>query len=176
MGHFQASNALSASLLSDVFSYKIPISIEAGYDITPSLVLGIQAQYGVIVDKSTACGGGTPCSDHDLELGIQGQYHFAPHQAIDPWLGLGIGYEIESYTTAVLAETYSGTRQGPELVKLQGGADFKLARILTVGPFLGFSVGEYTTETSEGITNGIPAKALHEWLSFGVKGTFKVGG
>jgi outer membrane protein W len=176
MGHFQASSALSASLLSDVFSYKLPILIEAGYDITPNLMLGIQAQYGFIVDKSAACGSGMPCSDHDLELGIQGQYHFAPHQTIDPWVGLGIGYEIESYTTAVLSETYSGTRQGPQLVKLQGGADFQLGRILTVGPFLAFSVAEYATETSEGISNSIPSKALHEWLSVGVKGTFKVGG
>jgi hypothetical protein len=47
---------------------------------------------------------------------------------------------------------------------------------MTVGPFLGFSVAEYVTETSEGISNSIPSKALHEWLSLGVKGTFKVGG
>jgi hypothetical protein len=176
MGHFQAGNALSSSLLSNVFSYEIPILIDAGYDVTTNLILGIEAQYGFIADNGTACGNGTPCSDHDLELGIHGQYHLAPNQGIDPWLSVGVGYEIDSYRTAALGETYSGTRQGPQFVKLRIGADFQLTRIMAIGPFLGVSIAEYTTETSEGITNNIPSKALHEWLSLGVKGTFKIGG
>lgn len=66
--------------------------------------------------------------------------------------------------------------KGFEFLNLQGGADFKLASAFSVGPFLSFSLGKFSTasttvggvETSGDITK----TAMHEWLTIGAKGTF----
>jgi hypothetical protein len=56
---------------------------------------------------------------------------------------------------------------------LQGGADFKLTRALSVGPFVDLSWGRYTGVTVDGERiAGVPGYATHEWLTIGAKGTF----
>ncbi len=179
MGNFVADGTgTSSTSLSDAFAVRIPIMIEAGYDVTSHVMLGFHLQYGIIVDKSgdSGCPSGSSCSDHDLEIGIEGQYHFAPSQPVDAWVGLGLGYEIEGETITLAGESQNYSLEGPQFLKLQGGADLRVGRALTVGPFLSFSLAEYTKATNNGQTTDIPAAALHEWLSLGVKGTFKIGG
>ena len=180
MGQFEGDGlGTSSTSLGDAFSAKLPILIEAGYDATPNLLLGVYAQYAFIIDKTgdgTACSPGISCSDHDIELGVQGQYHFAPGGPIDAWLGLGLGYEFESETVTMASESHDYGLAGPQFLKLQLGADLELGRITTVGPFLSWSLAEYTKSSGDGSTEDIPSKALHEWLTIGVKGTFKVGG
>ncbi len=174
MGNFVADGTGTASTaLSGVFAVKIPMLIEAGYDVTPHVMLGFHVQYGIIVDKSgdSACPSESSCSDHDIELGIEGQYHFAPGRAIDAWVGLGLGYELEGETITLEGQSQNYSLGGPQFLKLQGGADLQVGRVMTVGPFMSFSLAEYTEETG----GDIAAPALHEWLSLGVKGTFKVG-
>ena len=167
--------------MSDFIAVKIPVLFEAGYEITPHILLGLHAQYGFISDKSSekACPSGFTCSDHDVEIGLDAQFHFAGFgMPLDPWLGLGVGYEFESYsTTSSGFNSFSdeGKYKGPQYLKLQGGADFSVANFFTVGPFLSFSVAEYTSTTDNGVTQDIPFTAMHEWLSLGVKGTFRVG-
>jgi len=152
--------------------------IEAGYDVTPHVMLGFHVQYGIIVDKTgdTACPSGVSCSDRDIELGIEGQYHFAPSRPLDAWLGLGLGYELERETLTVAGQSQDYSLEGPQYLKLQGGADFRVSGVMTVGPFLSFSLAEYTKATNNGQSSDIPSAALHEWLTLGVKGTFKIGG
>jgi hypothetical protein len=187
-----------SSAMSDVISFKIPILFEAGYEITPNIVLGAHIQYGVISEKAgpDGCESGLNCSDHDIEIGLQGQYHFAPDTSVDPWLGVGLGYEIESYSASgsvadpidkgtFVAESYGGSLAGPQYLKLQGGVDFLAARAFTLGPFCSLSIAQYSTSTSDSSTFGtttsppttqdIPFTALHEWLSIGVKGAFRIG-
>ena len=58
-----------------------------------------------------------------------------------------------------------------------GGVDFRLSPAFGIGPFLDFSAGKYTTyraelpgyPTQEG---DVPTPGTHEWLAFGVRGTF----
>jgi hypothetical protein len=175
-GHFATNpDGSSTAALSDVYNAKIPILLEFGYDVTPNWVIGISAQYGFIIDKKGACSVPMSCSDHDLELGIQGQYHFAPDERTDAWLGLGIGYEVQSETDSFSDHVDHYTLEGPQFMKFQGGADFKLGRLMTLGPFMSFSLAEYNRMSVNGVSNDITATALHEWLSLGFKGTFKVG-
>ncbi|HEX3851197.1 MAG TPA: hypothetical protein VHW01_09555, partial [Polyangiaceae bacterium] len=179
MGHFVGDSAgATMTSLSDAFVAEIPILIEAGYDVTPSLMLGIHVQYGGLIDKTgdgTACPSGVSCSDHDIELGIEGQYHFAPSERIDAWVGLGFGYEQESETVSFEGQSQDYSLEGPQFLKLQGGTDFRISGLMTVGPFLSFSLAEYTKATNDGQSTDVPSKAVHEWLSLGVKGTFKIG-
>lgn len=180
MGQFEGDGVgTSSTSLSDAFFAKFPVLIEAGYDATPKLMLGVYAQYALIIDKTgdgTACSAGTSCSDHDVELGVQGQYHFAPSEPIDAWLGIGLGYELESETVTMAGESHGYSLAGPQFLKLQVGADLKVGHVATIGPFLSFSLAEYTISSGDGSTEDIPATALHEWLSLGAKGTFKIGG
>jgi outer membrane protein W len=168
--------------MSNAFSGQIPIWLDAGYMVTPDILLGIYAQYGFVSTKTrdaastgTGCAVGASCSAHDIRFGVQGQYHLGSGQAVDPWLGLGIGYETLGLTETNAGVTTNGSLSGFEFVNLQGGADFKLADAFALGPFVSFSLGQYSTLHTEiqgiGLDIDVP-KALHEWLTFGVKGTF----
>ncbi len=61
---------------------------------------------------------------------------------------------------------------GWELLNLQGGVDFQVANAITVGPFLSFSLDQYSSSKFGDTSTDIGSKALHEWITFGVKGTF----
>lgn len=64
-----------------------------------------------------------------------------------------------------------------------GGVDFRLDRVFGLGPFVDFSLGEYTgylfspgeyssDEPPDRSYQDIPEKALHEWLMLGIRGVF----
>jgi hypothetical protein len=163
--------------LSDHYGVRIPIAIDVGYRLVPSLMLGVYAQYGFISGKSGAgCGGCTNDAAHDVSFGVQAQYHFLPSGPIDPWLGLGVGYEYASQNATPPLNNLGGpveaqvTYRGPQLLNLQGGVNFKVNGALELGPFLSFSVAEFTNESGASIGD----KALHEWLSIGIKGTLGI--
>jgi len=68
------------------------------------------------------------------------------------------------------------TVKGFEFANLQAGGDFKVADHVGVGPFVSFSLGEYSSVSMDpeiaGMVDEIPNKAIHEWLVIGVKGSF----
>ena len=179
MGQFYSrADGSSAPSLNDVFVLKVPILLELGYDITPSWMIGIHAQYGFIVDKTgdgTRCSSDTICSDHDIEIGIEGQYHFAPDTPLDVWLGLGLGYEFEGETRTNAGQTETYALQGPQFMKFQAGTDIRIGRSMTLGPFLSFSLAEYNKFTDNGASSDLTSTSMHEWLVLGVKGTFRSG-
>ena len=164
---FAMGSSQEGTKMSDGTSGQVPIWIDAGYMVTPNIMLGLYGQYGFVLLKDC-----NDCSAHDLRFGIQGQYHLAPAASMDPWLGLGVGYEILSTSQTAQGITVSGDVKGFEFLNLQGGADFKVADALTVGPFLSFSLGQYSSISSGGLSADIDKTALHEWLTVGVKGTF----
>ena len=169
-------SAEDGAKLKDGFSGQIPIWIDAGYMVTPNILVGLYGQYGFVSVKE--CRTGADCSAHDIRFGVQGQYHLSPAESIDPWLGLGIGYEILSESLSGGGSTADVSFKGFEFLNLQGGADFKVANALSVGPFLSFSLGQYSSEKISGFgapidrDGSVDKTALHEWLTLGVKGTF----
>jgi hypothetical protein len=158
---------LTAPTMSDQTTGQIPIWIDAGYQVHPNLMLGVYGEYGFDVGSPTNCWG---CTAHDLRLGIQGQFHVNPDHGIDPWLGVGFGYE----SLALSQGGTDGTLSGWELLNLQGGVDFQAARAFTVGPFLSVALDEYTKASGGGQSLDFDAKAIHEWITIGVKGTFGI--
>lgn len=160
--------------MSDGISGMIPIWIDAGYMVTPNILVGLYGQYGIVMVKN--CPKGASCSGSDMRFGIQGQYHIMPAQTVDPWVGLGIGYELASSKESAGGADVTASYNGFEFANIQAGADFK-AGPLTVGPFLSFSLGQYSSATLEApgvpkVSGSINQTAIHEWLTFGVKGTF----
>jgi outer membrane protein W len=152
--------------MSDGVSGQIPIWIDAGYMVTPNILVGLYGQYGFVQTKN--CPAGASCSAHDFRIGVQGQYHLMPTESADPWLGLGVGYESLGTSFSGGGASIDTSTTGLEFLNLQGGADFKLADAFALGPFLSFSLGEYSSTTG----GSIDKKAMHEWLTLGVKGTF----
>ena len=172
---------------SHVVSGQVPLWLDAGYQITPNLMLGLYGQYGFVTLDSDCSG----CSAHDIRFGIQAQYRFRPAGKLDPWLGLGVGYESlslhqgypeqQGFTQPVEPTSADSTFRGWELANLQGGVDFRLGSAFTLGPFLSVSLDEFTHQSIDynypGVANvdgSIYDKAVHEWITLGVKGSFGI--
>jgi hypothetical protein len=99
---------------------------------------------------------------------------------VDPWFGVAAGWEILHGSTSSAAASTSSSLSGFELLTLQGGADFALANAIAAGPFVSLSFGEYLNASTSGVpgvpdsSSSITNKALHEWLTFGVRGTYGI--
>lgn len=65
---------------------------------------------------------------------------------------------------------------GPEFAHLMGGVDFRVSKVFGIGPFLDFSLGQYSSVGGSGGSSSTSAdikdKALHQWLTLGGKFTF----
>jgi hypothetical protein len=165
----------------------IPIWFDAGYRLNEHLLLGAYFMFGVVLPKTAPAdnplGGGCPegfdCFATGVRLGLQAQYSFAPEAVIDPWLGVGLGYEWVG--TELEGEVFSipfdaSTRySGPDLLQLQGGADYHTSSIFSLGPFASVSAMRYTscslTLAGEESRCELEEGGWHGWLVLGVRGT-----
>ncbi|MBE7482936.1 MAG: hypothetical protein HS104_23550 [Polyangiaceae bacterium] len=156
--------------LSDSVSGGIPIWLDLGYMVTPNIMVGLYASYAILMlnsDIKDACDAASvDCSASQLRFGLQGQYHLSPGESMNPWFGLGVGLEMVDQKAG---DTKSGV-SGLEFATLMAGADFKVADNIGVGPFLNFSIGQYSKVTGDN-EGDIEDKAMHQWLTIGVKGT-----
>ncbi len=160
--------------MSDSVSAMIPIWLDLGYMVTPNIMVGLYANYGFIMLDSKVSDACDDCSASLIRFGIQGQYHLSPAESLDPWFGLGLGYEMLNQKTVVVTPAGTATGDanttGLEFLNLQGGANFKATDSIAVGPFVSFSLGQYSSV--EG--NDIKDKAMHQWLVLGVGGTLGI--
>lgn len=171
-----------AESLSDNISGKIPLWIDVGYRINKAVFVGAYFQYGIgFVNESTAFGGacqlGASCSAYNMRFGIEGIYNFSPDASFAPWAGLGVGYEIANLSAEFAGQKASGTVRGFEYVNLQVGGDYKVSPTFSVGPYVAFSLAQFSEQDVEipgqpTLSGSIPETAMHEWLQLGVKGTF----
>ena len=177
------------SLADDTYG-AIPLWLDVGYRLAPSWMIGVYAMAGLVLPKTAESvnplAGGCPesldCSAFGLRLGVQGQYRFLPGEPLDPWLGLGVGYELiwsnlngELFAQPIDAST---SHAGPDLLHLQGGLDVALGDGLSLGPFLSVSAMRYTTCSAE--LNGDDAdceldeQSWHGWLMLGARGALEL--
>lgn len=185
--------------LSDGIKGMIPLQLDVGYRVTPALSLGGYFMYGFgfvgdeISDTCDAAedvpGLSASCSATDFRVGLQAHYHFSPDKKVDPWLGVGVGYEWLMFGIDVAGggreSEVSSTGRGFEFFNIQGGLDFEVAPGLALGPFLSFSAGQFSSYSISCSGDGcddvnsdsrdIEDKALHEWMLLGVRGTFVIG-
>ena len=163
-------DAAKDSKLSDAVSGGIPIQLDLGYMVTPNIMVGAYASYAIIMLSSDAkdkCDAAkVDCSASQLRFGLQGQYPLSPGQSLDPWFGLGLGLEMVDSKSGDAKGGFSGL----EFANIMAGADFKATDSLAVGPFVNFAIGQYSKTTGDGGAD-IKDKAMHQWLTLGVKGT-----
>ena len=180
----KANDDSSDSAMSDGVNGMIPLWLDVGYRLNTNFQIGAFLQYGFALlnkDKgfSDCKMNGVSCSGSDLVVGVDAQYHLML-EAVDPWVGLGLGYERLAFSMSGGGQELNVATSGINFINLQAGADFKVAPSLGVGPFLSFSAGQYSSNSASG--SGLMGatvmdpmkKAMHEWLLVGVRGVFNL--
>jgi hypothetical protein len=175
-------NTSGSEKLSDGISGAVPIVLEAGYRINANFTVGALFQYGIAQVKenaTTMCGGAISCSGSVIRLGIEGLYNFNLDTPLTPWVGLGTGYEWMSIDISGMGASGSAGTRGLEFLTLHAGGDYRLSQQLSVGPFLSFSIAQYSTVTAQlpgqpSTSADVTDKSMHEWLQLGVRGKFGI--
>jgi hypothetical protein len=157
--------------LSDVAGFTIPFGVDVGVRIGGVVFVGGYFEYGAFGSPSAnACNQTVSCSSNTVRLGGEVLIHPAGSARIDPWFGVGSGFEWLNLTATVNGLSGSAQYNGWEFINLQVGVDFALGSVVRLGPFVRFSMGEYTTlSASDGTSTSVADTALHEWLTFGVR-------
>lgn len=188
-----ASDSTATLALTDDFSGEVPLWLDVGYRFGRNFFVGAYFQYSfAFVKSSTAFVAsqigqavclvpGVSCSGSDVRLGAEIQYSFSPEASFQPWAGIGFGYEWTNLSASASGVEASLQYHGFEFFNLQVGGDFKVSEAFAMGPYVAFSLGQYDTITvsatgqpSQSIDIPSSAKSTHEWLQFGVKGTFNL--
>lgn len=165
--------------LKDGIKGMIPIWADVGYRFDPNWYLGGFFQFGIgLLPSNSGCTGGVSCSENDLRFGLNIHYHFLPAESLDPWVGVGAGYEILNIKVSQGGSNLSTSLRGFEFGNLQLGLDFKLGPTFAIGPFAAFTIAQYSegSATVGGTTQSasIDNKKIHEWLVFGLRGVFNL--
>jgi len=155
-----AKDGPPSAALSGIMPGAVHIGIDLGYFLDPHFYLGAYFTYGFSIGDSTV---GSACADPEascsatpIRLGIGARWHFLPKEMLDPWAGLGLGYEIVNVTDANSGQSES--LNGFEGM-LQAGVDYKPKPFYGVGPFIESSLGHYASSGS----------AVHGWLDIGIR-------
>lgn len=161
-------DAAKDSPLKDMVKSQIPIQLDAMYKVTPAMSVGGYFSYGFAQmgdALDAACdAGGTSCSASNMRLGVQAAYAFNNvSQQFTPWAGAGIGYEWQTWDGAS-----SVTTSGFEFLNLQLGGDYKVSEQFAVGPYIQFSIAQYSDFEGSSVAD----KGVHEWFGFGLRGKF----
>jgi hypothetical protein len=160
--------------LRDVVSAGIPLTLELGYRFAPDFYGGVSVGYGYLF--TTGCDPSANCTGHDVRLGLDLRFHLAPTRTLDPWIGVGVGYEWLTLSASSGGQDQDLTVRGFEFLNLQLGADLFVSPVFRIGPFALFSFGRYTDATASSAlltTAGeLADKRVHEWLVLGLRAAF----
>jgi hypothetical protein len=166
----------------DALAAKVELQLDGGYRLRDWFYLGgyVAYAYGAGSPRSrlfcpapttTQPGREPDCRMRDIRFGANAHFHIAPRGPIDPWIGLGFGYEV------LTRQEDNTSLRGWEFLNLQGGVDVALGTELLVGPFFAASFARYTltawtTQYFERIAT-IPAPADHVWITAGLRAAFR---
>jgi opacity protein-like surface antigen len=168
-------NVSGSAPVSNLFSGTMPLQLDVGWRFTPSLYLGAYFQYGFAFLasnlNSTCSQGGVSCSGSDMQFGLDFIYTFMPYSKILPYVGLGAGWEIASVNVSGGNSSASVTVSGFQFARLIVGTDFRLGSSFRLGPFVNFSLAQFSSLSSPDASVTLGSKTVHSWLQFGLKGT-----
>ena len=164
--------------LSDFVSGQIPITIEAGYRVLGRLIVGGYAEIGPTLLNSSFKNQGDSGSDVGrLTAGVQALWNFMPQAVLQPWAGLGAGWDMMDITedrgSAFPFRTYK--YRGLEFARIQTGINYRVTGKLSIGPAIAIGIGRYSSGTVEELHNETKLSidpAVHEWVSFALRVSF----
>jgi outer membrane protein W len=148
----------------------VGIDLSAGLRFTPRLSGAVYGSLG----HFNAASGTLGSSSWNTSLGVQGQFHFAPSDRLDPWISVGTGW------TANFQSAAGGTnaRHGFELARVQMGIDYRVNSQLSISPVVGAAVSTLLTESlaTGGGFHSVADTRIHAAVFGGVAGRFDLGG
>jgi hypothetical protein len=162
---FTTSGAMNETMVGYV-----PLRLDIGYRIADHFYVGGNAQLAAIL--STACPSGATCSGTDTRIGVMAAFHLRPKRIVDPWIGLGMGFEWLSTSRTVDGMTVDINARGLELVDVELGMDVRPAGVFRIGPVLSGSVGRFARIAVNGTETTDFTASLHSWVMLGVRGAF----
>ena len=180
---FPIGNATGATSLKpdgtgpgDLVSWSVPLELELGARIGPAFVGGyVSYAFG---KAGSALDFGTSRSASNVRLGFEVLWHLAPDRPVDPWVGLGTGYEWLNLSVGGAGGSIVGSARGFEWANLQLGIDFTLGRNFRLGPFVRSRIGQYDTGSlgrlnpqggGAATTGDIQSKTIHTWIDVGLR-------
>jgi hypothetical protein len=163
-------DGLTGDSLGATVGVLVPLWLDFGARIGEHVFVGPYGVFGVGNDGGalSACG----CAILYGRAGLNVLYHLRPSERIDPWFGVGGGYEGLVVDAGSSSPGLNGWASDAE-----AGADLALgASRMKLGPFAAFSLGEFnspgTYSAPGGATQIRAPSALHGWLTLGVRVTW----
>ena len=172
-----SQNSPQGTSLADLVAWTVPLQLDIGARIGPVFVGG-RAAYA-FGKTGSSFDGASSRSASNVRAGFEVLWHFAADQKVDPWAGIGVGYEWLNLSAAVNnGSVVYATLRGFEWVSVQLGIDFALGRTFRIGPYLETNVAQYDS-ASGGIINvqggqiggstDVQSKSAHAWIGFGLR-------
>lgn len=159
--------------LFDVIRGHLPIWIDAGVRATPWLYVGAFGSLGIGF-LGDSCTGSASCSATLLRVGVNAHVHLRPRKTFDPWVGLGVGYESLAVGISSSGSEQTAKASGLEPIDFQLGVDLLASPRLRLGPFVTFTIAQYTSASTNGIDDTDFAKRFHHWVVLGLRGAYDV--
>ncbi len=176
----------------------MPLIGDLGWRFLPELYAGLYGQYAPVFAKTNdvECFSGYRCAMQDYRFGFEVDYHPLPRTRLDPYVGIGAGYEIlHTHVTgpavvaipggglAPAAVDVSAIDRGWEFGTLTVGFDGRIDPAVGLGLFASASLNEYNVHTGTEVVSVDGAElsraplpdvshGLHEIYMAGVRGTF----
>jgi hypothetical protein len=174
LGDVDTHDSLSGAVgdpLGQTIGGMVPIWIDAGYRFAPRWVAGLFFVYApgwLGGGLHGACDSASDCSVFDMRAGVELQYHLAPQERWDPWLGAGLGYEWLHIGFSQRSSPLWAS--GFELVNLQAGLDGAVGTRVRLGPFAAATAAVYSWNDSLPSSNTFGGQAMHGWVVLGIRG------
>jgi hypothetical protein len=172
---FQIKGASEAFKMSESLKAQVPLQLDASYKINKDISAGLYVAYGFGQTSDEACKKASPagsdCATSGTTLGVGAQGFYTFNQVTGPfvpWAGLALGWEQASLKIGGDSATLSGF-QGA----LQVGGDYKVNEQFSVGPYLSYAYGQYSSVSLPAGAPDTESKS-HSWLGVGVAGKFNL--
>jgi hypothetical protein len=159
----------------------LPIWLDGGYRVSRELYVGAFFQWAVAWVAGQWCPANLECSASDVRFGadvhlsLGGLIGLGESRKVDPWVGLGAGYESTSFKLSAGGTSSTRTYRGFELANAQLGADYTGFRAFRVGGFFTTTLALYsslTDTTPTGSADYTPDRGYHLWFMLGVRGRY----
>lgn len=161
----------------------LPVQLIIAYRALPWFQLGFAGAIGPLFVSDlagTSCDGspGRRCGGFDARISVGAQVHLLPARRLDPWLGLGFGYEILRVDSSDDSPAPGGVREfrsefgGTSYLEAEAGLDVRVVRGLGVGPYLGLTLARFagvnTWADGQPDSQRFAKPAFHQWLIAGI--------
>jgi hypothetical protein len=172
----KGSSANPATRLNELETASVPLAIDAGYRLSPAAYLGGTIAWGAGIEPNggAKCPQGDSCFRQDMQARLEGRLYVDPRARSGWWLGLGVGWEVATFSQGRGGASVTKTYTGPVLADLELGVDAR-HDLPAIGPYLGITLAEFLSQglnpaTAGSVPTWIPSPDLHVWVTLGVRG------